>query len=157
MFAKPQEQHLWLEQLVGQWSVETECKMPDGATSTTAGTMTCRSLGGLWLLCESSGRSGEGQWSSIMTLGFDPEKSQYVGTFIGSMMANIWPYHGVLDETGKRLPLESEGPKFVGSGACKYRDTIEILDSSKWLFTSEYQTDDGDWVHFMSGKHRRVV
>jgi len=49
-----------------------------------------------------------------MTLGFDPTKNHYGGTFIGSMMTNIWPYHGVLDETGKRLPLESEGSKFVG-------------------------------------------
>lgn len=157
MFAKPQSQHQWLEQLIGHWSFEHTCQMPDGSTSKTPGTMTCRSLGGLWLICESSGQSDEGNWSSIMTIGFDPTKAQYVGTFIGSMMANIWSYHGVLDTTGKRLPLESEGPKFVGTGTCKYHDTIEIIDKDNWLFTSEYQSDDGDWVPFLSGKHWRGV
>ena len=143
MFARPQTEHKWLDQLIGQWSFEHVCTMPDGNTSKTPGTMTCRSLGGLWLICESQGQSSGGEWSSIMTLGFDPTKTQYVGTFIGSMMANIWPYHGVLDATGKRLPLESEGPKFVGTGTCKYRDAIEIIDKDNWLFTSVYQSDDG--------------
>jgi len=105
------------------------------------------------LICESIGQSGEAGWSTIMTLGFDPTKNHYGGTFIGSMMTNIWPYHGVLVETGKRLPLESEGSKFVGEGICKYRDTIEIIDQENWLFTSEYQSDEGLWVPFLSGNH----
>ncbi len=35
----------------------------------------------------------------------------YVGTFIGSMMANIWHYAGVLEADGVTLPLESERSK----------------------------------------------
>ncbi len=156
MFAKPQSEHKWLEQLIGNWTFEHNCQMPDGSQATTRGAMTCRSLGGMWLICESSGQSPDGgAWSSIMTLGFDPAQSQYVGTFIGSMMANIWPYRGVLDATGKRLPLDSEGPAFVGTGTCKYRDTIAIIDNDHWLFTSEFQSDEGKWVQFMSGKHAR--
>tara|TARA_A100001391_G_scaffold85596_1_gene55983 strand:+ start:245 stop:724 length:480 start_codon:yes stop_codon:yes gene_type:complete len=156
MFAKPQKEHQWLGQLLGDWTFEHNCQMPDGSHTNTPGTMTCRSLGGLWLICESSGTSADGDtWSSIMTLGFDPQQEQYVGTFIGSMMANIWPYQGVLDESGKRLPLESQGPKFDGSGVGKYRDTIEIVDADTWLFLSELQSDDGQWVQFMTGKHCR--
>lgn len=156
MFAEPQAEHRWLAQLLGNWTFEHECTMPDGTTNRSPGTMKCRSLGGIWLVCESNGTSPDGDWSSIMTLGFDPTQNQYVGTFIGSMMANIWPYHGVLDSTGQKLPLESSGPKFVGEGTCKYRDTIEIVDPETWLFTSELQDDDGNWVPFLSGKHVRV-
>ena len=157
MFAKPQAEHRWLDQLLGNWSFEHECQTPDGSTSKTPGTMTCRSLGGLWLVCESSGQSDQGgDWSSIMTLGFDQAKNQYVGTFVASMMTNIWPYQGVIDASGKRLPLDSEGPKFDGSGSCKYRDTIEIVDNDNWLFTSELQSDDGIWTQFMVGKHTRL-
>lgn len=156
MFSKPQSEHQWLDQLVGNWSFEHACQMPDGSQASTPGKMDCRSLGGMWLICESSGLSDDGtSWSSIMTLGFDPAKNRYVGTFIGSMMAHIWPYQGVVDSTGKRLPLESEGPKFGGEGTCKYRDTIEIIDQDNWLFTSEMHTDDGQWVQFMTGKHWR--
>ncbi len=156
MFAKPQTEHEWLEQLVGDWSLEHSCQMPDGGRSTTTGKMICRSLGGMWLICESSGESpGGGSWSSIMTLGFDPAQNQYVGTFIGSMMAYIWPYHGVLDSSGKRLPLLSQGPKFDGSGIGQFRDTIEIIDAHTWLFMSELESEDGSFMQFMSGKHTR--
>lgn len=156
MFSQPQMEHQWLDRLVGTWSFEHECTMPDGATNRAEGTIKCRSLGGLWLICESSGGSPDEGCSSIMTLGFDPAKNQYVGTFIGSMMAHLWPYHGVLDATGQKLPLESSGPKFVGEGTCKYRDTIEIVDRETWLFTSDVQSDDGGWVPFMFGKNVRV-
>ena len=156
MFAKPQAEHEWLGQLVGRWTFEHDCQMPGGSKSTTQGRMNCRTLGAMWLICESSGESPDGgAWSSIMTVGFDPAVQQYVGTFVGSMMANIWPYHGVLDATGKRLPLNSEGPAMDGNGTCKYRDTIEIIDAGSWLFLSEFQDADGEWHQFLSGKHRR--
>lgn len=156
MFAKPQSEHHWLDQLLGDWDFEHQCEMPDGTRSVTPGKMTCRSLGGMWLIAESSGQSDPSSpWSSVMTLGFDPAQNQYVGTFIGSMMANIWPYHGKLDSTGRRLALASQGPKFDGSGIGQYRDTIEIVDADTWLFSSELLTDDGQWVKFMDGKHVR--
>lgn len=156
MFAQPQPQHQWLDQLIGNWDFEHDCQMPDGSKSKTQGTMNCRSLGGLWLICESRGKSADSEeWSSIMTLGFDPVQNQYVGTFVASIMANIWPYHGTLDPNGKRLPLYSKGPKFEGEGLGSYRDTIEIIDDNTWLFLSEQQSDDGQWVQFMAGKHTR--
>ncbi len=156
MFAKPQSEHQWLEQLMGNWKFEHDCQMPDGTTSKARGTMACRSLGGLWVICESSGDSSEDEpWSSIMTLGFDPAQGNYVGTFVGSMMANIWSYRGKLDASGKRLTLDTEGPRFDGEGTCKYRDTIEIVDTDHWRMGSELQTDDGTWVRFMNGEHTR--
>ncbi len=156
MFATPQAEHHWLNQLVGDWNFEHRCVMPDGAESVTPGKMHCRTLGGMWLICESSGQSDDGgTWGSVMTLGFDTAKNQYVGTFIGSMMTNIWHYLGVLDESAKKLPLNSEGPKFDGSGIGQYRDTIEIIDADTWRFTSEILQDDGRWVQFMDGKHVR--
>ena len=78
MFAKPQSEHAWLQPLVGGWSFEHDCTMPDGSTNKTSGKMQCRSLGGLWLICESSGGSDESnRWSSIMTVGFDPAKGHF--------------------------------------------------------------------------------
>lgn len=157
MFAKPQAEHHWLDQLIGAWDFEHRCEMPGGTASTTPGRMTCRSLGGLWLIADSSGESaGGGFWSSVMTLGFDPGQKRYVGTFIGSMMTQIWPYRGSLDASGKRLPLWSEGPKFDASGIGEYRDTIEIIDSDTWHFSSELLADDGQWVKFLDGRHVRA-
>jgi hypothetical protein len=157
MFAKPQAEHQWLEQLVGTWRFRHCCRMLDGSESTDSGEMVCRSLGGMWLLAESRGgtTSEIGPWANLLTVGYDTEQRQYVGTFIGSMMSNIWPYHGAMDESGKRLTLYSEGPKLDGSGVGKYRDTIEIVDSDNWLFISERQDDEGGWVQFMESTQTR--
>ncbi len=57
-----------------------------------------RSLGGLWVLCE--GRCempGGGAGTTVMTLGFDPARGLFVGTFIASMMTHLWLYEGGLD------------------------------------------------------------
>lgn len=155
IYSTPQSQHHWLNQLVGEWDFVHLCKMPDGTENTTPGTMMCRTLGGMWLICESTYELDDSSWYSVITLGFDPEQNQYVGTFIGSMMANIWHYQGNLDGSGRRLPLMSEGPSLTGNGTTKYRDTIEIIDGDTWLFTSEMLTEDGQWVQFLDGKHLR--
>lgn len=157
MFAKPQSEHRWLDQLIGDWNIEHRCQMPDGSKSKTHGKMTCRSLGGMWLISESEGISPEGHaWSSIMTVGFDTVIERFVGTFVGSMMSNVWHYQGDLDKSQRRLPLECEGPKFDGVGTCQYRDTIEIVDPNRWLFTSEFQDEAGQWTKFLDGIHSRV-
>lgn len=157
MFTPAQSEHHWLSRLVGNWEFEHDCQMPDGSIHKMSGTMASRMLGELWLICESTSAAPDGsKWSSIMTVGFDPAKNQFVGTYVGSSMAMIWPYHGQLSPDSSTLPLESEGPKFDGSGFGKYRDTIKIIDENNWLFTSELQSDDGSWVQFMSGPYRRV-
>ena len=156
MFAKPGPEHQWLEQLLGEWEFDHECKMPDGSTSTAQGEMHCRSLGGMWVICEGRGISAEEEpWASIMTLGFDTAAGHYVGTFIGTMMSNIWPYEGCLDDPKKKFLLSSRGPNFDGSGTANYRDTIQILDADTWVMTSELQSENGEWTQFMSGKHTR--
>jgi hypothetical protein len=157
MFAKPQDEHRWLDQLVGKWSLQHTCKTPDGGIASTQGRMTCRSLLGMWLICESEGESGDGEsWASVMTVGFDPAVGRYVGTYIGSMLASIWHYEGIMDPSGKRLPLETKGPSLVGTGTCKYRDTIEVVSDKRWLFSSEYQNESGEWTSFMQGEHTRI-
>jgi hypothetical protein len=51
MFAKPQSEHAWLEQFVGEWDVQSECRMSPGEPpQKSTGRMRCRSLGGLWLI-----------------------------------------------------------------------------------------------------------
>ncbi len=49
----------------------------------------------------------------LMSLGYDPAKKRFVGTWIGSMMTNLWVYDGELDPTGKILTLNAEGPSFT--------------------------------------------
>lgn len=157
MFAKPQPQHQWLEKLVGTWAVESECIMgPDQPPSVSQGEVTARSLGGLWIILEGFQDAPDGDtFSSIMSLGFDPSRERYIGTFLASMMTHLWHYFGTLDPSGRKLVLDTEGPKFDGSGLGKYQDIVELVDDEHWILSSQIQGDDGAWIPFMTAHHRR--
>ncbi|MCU0874915.1 MAG: DUF1579 domain-containing protein, partial [Pirellulaceae bacterium] len=130
MFAAPQTEHEWFHALLGEWKFTHQCVTgPDQPPVEATGTLTARTLGGLWTILECRGESPEGQpWTSLFTLGFDPTQNRYVGTFVASMMTHLWLYQGQLDETGKRLVLDVEGPRFDGQGMAQYQDIFEIVD-----------------------------
>lgn len=50
------DQHRWLEQLAGEWSVTGECSMgPDQPPITTEMRESARTMQGAWLVAEGSG------------------------------------------------------------------------------------------------------
>ena len=160
MNAQPQKQHEWLQQLVGKWTMEAEALAgPDQPSFKSTGTESVRSLGGLWVLCEGRGEMpGGGIANSLMTLGYDPQKKRYVGTWIGSMMTHLWVYDGEVDATGKVLTLSAEGPNFADEGKmARYRDVIEIVGSDHRTLTSHQLGDDGKWRQFMTAHYRRTM
>ena len=136
---------------------------PDKPPEKLVGTDSGRSIGGLWVTLEGRGpMSGGGTATTIMTLGFDPTKKKYVGTFIGSMMTYQWVYEGDLDPAGKKLVLNADGPRFDPEGKmdpdgkmAKYKDTIEFLSDDHRTLTSHMLGDDGQWHHFMTAHYRR--
>jgi Protein of unknown function (DUF1579) len=154
MHAEPQKEHQWLQKLVGEWTTEADCSMgPDKPPETFRGTDSVRSIGGLWMVCEGGG----GIATTIMTLGYDPQRKRYVGTFIGSMMTHMWVYDGELDHSGKVLTLDTEGPDFAVEGkTTKYKDIIEFKNDDHRVLTSNMLGDDGKWHQFMTAHYRRV-
>ena len=158
MSNQPHAEHAWLNDLIGNWEFSHLCDMGPGQPPTTAtGRVTVRTLGGLWFLMDGSGTDPEGgSWTWLCTLGFDPERKRYVGTFVASMMTHLWIYEGKLDDSGKSLVLDVEGPRFDGTGMTKYQDIYEIVDHDHWILRSRILGDDGAWHQFMEGHHRRV-
>lgn len=105
---------------------------------------------------ENDGPAGE-TYRSIFTLGFDPAKQRFVGTFVSACMTHLWPYDGALDAAHKVLTLDSLGPSFDNSGAmAKYHDIIEVIDHDQYLLKSEVQGADGSWTEFMTARYTRV-
>jgi hypothetical protein len=153
MMAEPQDEHRWLEQLVGDWTYATE---EDGGT---AWSEHVRSLEGVWVVAEGVGEMPGGRrHTTLMTLGYDPRTRRFVGTWIGSMMTHLWVYDGELDGTGRVLTLNSEGPDFTGGSAlAQYRDVIGILDADNRTLTSWVQGDDGGWTQIMQSHYRRAA
>ena len=158
MNAEPQTQHKWLQKLVGEWDAESEMSAgPDQPTEKSKGTERIRSLGGLWILSEGESDMGGTTWTHQITLGFDPHRQRFVGSFVSSNMAHFWPYEGQLDSTGKRLELDSEGPDMSGAEGklAPYRDIVELVDDDHWILRGNAKGEDGSWQEFMHTDYRR--
>lgn len=159
MKPEPTPEHRWLERLVGEWRFESEVVMEPGAEPMEfAGSESVRSLGGLWVLCE--GRCempGGGTGTTVMTLGFDPARGRFVGTFIASMMTHLWRYEGGLDATSRILTLDTEGPGPAGDGTMsRYQDILTIEDDDHRTLASHALGEDGRWRRFMLARYRRI-
>lgn len=159
MFGEPGEEHAWLQKLVGEWTYESDCAMgPGQPNQKLTGRQTVATLGGFWIIGEGTGEMpGGGEARTRITIGYDPAKGRYVGTWVGSMMPNLWTYEGELDAAGKVLTLESLGPSFAGDGTTSvYQDIIEWKDDDTHLFRSRVKQPDGTWNQFMIAEYRRV-
>jgi hypothetical protein len=158
MKTEPQKEHQWLQRLVGEWTYEVEAKEPGKPREKLEGSESVRSLGGIWVLCEGRGEMpGGGMATTLMTLGYDPQKQRYVGTWIGSMMTYLWLYEdGSLDAAQNVLTLSAEGPSFACDGKmAKYKDAIKFKSDDHRVLTSHVLGDDGKWQEFMTANYRR--
>jgi hypothetical protein len=156
---EPQKEHQWLQKLVGEWTFEMACDSPNPGDPPMklGGTETVRSLGGLWVVCEGQGEvPGSGVSNTLLTIGYDPQKKRYIGTWIGSMMTQLWVYDGAVDPGGNALSLDTEGPDWSAEGkTAKYRETIEFKGDDQRTFTSRVLTPDGAWKTLMTANYRR--
>ena len=156
---EPRKEHAWLQQLVGEWTYEHEAQMgPDQPPMKSTGSETVRSLGGLWVIGEGRGAMPDGSpATTIITLGYDPRKGRFVGTFVGSMMTDLWVYDGGLDASERILTLEADGPGFADPNVmAKYRDVVEIVSDDHRMLRSSVLGDDGQWHEFMVAHYRRA-
>lgn len=158
--AEPQKEHRWLQKLVGDWTFEGEAPPgPDMPPEKFTGTERVRPIGDLWVVAEGKGDApGAGDvHTSMMTLGYDPKKGRFVGTWLGSIMAYLWVYEGALDPAERALSLDCEGESMSGDGKmAKYRDVIEFKSDDHRVLTSHVLREDGQWQQFMAMHfHRR--
>src|SRR3954471_16418852 len=80
-------QHKWLQQLVGEWTMESTMTMPDGSSSQSSGKEKVLALGELWIISEmQSGMPGGGEMDGRIQLGYNTGKGTFQGSFIADMM-----------------------------------------------------------------------
>jgi hypothetical protein len=154
------KQHEWLQKFLGEWTYEHDsppAKPGEKPAHKVSGTESVRSLGGLWIVADGKGTMPDGGAATmLMTLGYDPMKERFVGTWIGSMMTQLWVYDGQLNPAATVLTLDTEGPTFDGRNKLvKYRDLIEFKSDDDRLLRSESLGEDGQWHHFMTARYRR--
>lgn len=156
--AEPTPAHRWLERLLGEWEMMGEGDPgADIPTQEIVGTETVRTLGGIWYRLEGTHEMPNGETGvSVMTLGYDTRRKRYVGSWIGTMMTHQWVYEGDLDDDGRVLTLNTEGPAMSGEGqTARYRDVIELRSDDHRVLSSHIRGDDGEWKQFMEVHYRR--
>lgn len=158
MKAEPQKEHQWLQKLVGDWTFEGEMTMEPGKPPERfTGTESVRSIGDLWILMDIQSEMPGGPATMIMTLGFDPNRKRFVGTFIMSMMTHLWLYDGGLDAAEKVLTLDTEAPNMAAGGKLtRYKDAIEIKSDDHRVLTSRMLGDDEKWHNVVTIHYRRT-
>lgn len=152
--AKPQTEHAFLEKLVGTWDVTAASMGTDEKW-----TENVRSLNGIWFVAEGSGNLPGGQpASTVLTLGFDPARGKYIGSWIGTMMNHMWVYEGEVSEDGTTLNLYTTGPDFAEPGKIgEYREQIIFKDADHRIFNSSARQPDGTWKQFMEVQYTRLA
>ncbi|MEH6690011.1 MAG: DUF1579 domain-containing protein [Pseudorhizobium pelagicum] len=150
---KPQAEHGFLQKLVGTWEATAK-----DMTGDDPWTEVVRSLHGIWFVAEGTGNMpGGGAATTVLTLGFDPAKGKYVGSWIGSMMSHMWVYEGEVSADGTTLSLYTSGPDFADPGKTgEYREQIVFADDDHRIFTSSARQADGSWNQFMEARYTRM-
>ncbi len=155
MKAELTKEHGFLQKLVGRWEAVGESA--DVPVTDAVWRESVRSLYGVWFVADGHGKMPDGSdASTVLTLGYDPAKGRYVGTWIGSMMNHMWVYEGALDDSGRTLVLDTAGPDFENEGqTARYREHMTFEDDDNRTFSSHVLTPDGAWRPFMIMRYRR--
>ncbi|MBK9385973.1 MAG: DUF1579 domain-containing protein [Planctomycetes bacterium] len=150
-------EHKWLRQLVGEWEVASECWTgPSTPPMKFESVEKARAIGELWVLAESNGKVAGIPFTSLLTLGYDPAKKCYVGSWVDTMQTHHWVFRGALDEAQKLLTLETEGPYFEDTTkTVPFRNSFELVSPDHKIFRSSVKQPDGTWLNFLTAHYRR--
>jgi hypothetical protein len=158
MKVEPRREHRWLQKFVGEWTFETEMPAEPGQPSQKMkGSERVRALGEIWIQGEGTNPMPDGSPATTqITLGYDPAKQRFVGTWFGTMMSHLWIYDGELSADERTLTLNSEGPSMTEENKlAKYRDVFEFKNDDLRTLTAFMQGNDGQWTQFMTMDYHR--
>ena len=153
----PTKEHEWLHQLAGQWEADLEVSAGPGKPPLKLkSTENTRRIGGFWILSESEVTPPGMPFARALTLGYDPQKKKYVGTWVDSTSTHIGKSEGSMDAAGMTLTLEGEMPSpFDPSKSVRVREVIELKSRDLKVITTSLQGEDGNWFTLVTVNARR--
>ena len=151
------KEHEWLHQLAGRWEADVEVSAEPGKPPLKLkSTEDTRRIGGFWILSASEALPPGMPFARALTLGYDPLKKKYVGTWVDSNSTHIGTYEGSLDAAGTTLTLEGEMPSpFDPSSSVRVREVIELKSPDQKVVTTSLQGEDGNWFTLVTVNARR--
>ena len=159
---EPQPTHpmyTWLKQLVGEWTVTSNCALPDGTEQTTQAHESVQMLGDYFAIAVLKGHvpGCEDPIETRFTVGYDADSNTFPASWCCSAMPRLFTYEGTLSEDETTLTLECEAPDMEDMSIERnYRDVITIVSATERTFHTEIQQDDGSWNKFMWSSYTKV-
>lgn len=153
----PGPEHTALLERVGTWDVACTYFMdPTQPPMQNAAKETIEAVGGFWTVSRFETDFMGTPFVGRCTLGYDPLKEKYVGTWIDSMSCTLFVMEGRYDDEGKVLTMHHEGPIPGTDHVTTWRSTTESLDGGKLKFEMFFHTPDGNEVKSMSYIYTRA-
>ena len=154
---EPGPEHERLKSNVGTWKVDCTYFMdPSQPPMKVEATETIEMIGPFWTvsLFESSFMSAP--FAGRATLGYDPRKEKWIGTWIDAMSPHMYVMEGRYDDDGKVLTMLCEAPAPMMDGKLtQYRSTAWDVDPDQRRFEMFVTMPDGTECQMFSYVYAR--
>lgn len=156
-FVKPSPQHAFLKKEEGTWDATMKIFMggPDAPPETCKGVEKNKMLGGFWLISEYEGDFGGQPFSGLGTVGYDPVKKKYIGSWVDSVTPHLTLMEGTYDEAKKTLTLLTEGINPATGKPVKERHLHEYKDEDTRILKMYQEGEGGKDVLMMELTYKR--
>ena len=141
----PGPEHKIISKLIGKWEVKQHFRMtPEQPFMESHGTDISRSgPGGLWLVSDYTAEFIGQKFVGHGTLGYDPIKKKYVGTWIDSMSTGLNVYEGTHDEKTNTINYTHRATDPQTGKEMTYRSKIVIADNDHYTMSMYMKAPDG--------------
>lgn len=152
---QPTSQHEALKREVGTWDAVVKMMAPGQPPSEGKATNTISMIGSFWMIEEFKGEFMGMPFQGHGTIGYDPRKQKYVGTWVDSMSDFLAVMEGTGDPAGKVVTMTYEAPNQNGPGMAKHRDVREMKDADTMTLKMYETGADGKEAQTMEITYKR--
>ena len=120
---QPTKHHAILKKDAGTWDAEIKMwTAPGTEPMVSKGTDVGEMFGEFWVMSKFSGSVMGMEFEGRSTLGYDPEKKKYVGTWCDTMTPTMSFMEGTYDESTKTMTMKMTGGNGMGKNVTVYKD-----------------------------------
>lgn len=155
---QPTPQHEEMAREAGVWDAKVKTWMAPGAPpQESTGTETCQMLGGFWLESRFEGEFGGEPYTGVAQTGYDPEKQEYVSTWIDTMTPSLLVSRGGYDADSHTLTLYSNEHTCCYTGTQKRLKLVTKYADADHKHFEMYETpaDEENWSKTMEIDYTR--
>lgn len=146
----PQPEHELLKQFSGDWQFERYSPSGDDVEGEVVGqgNLSAEMVGNFFVVGRWSGEVYGSEYTAVMSLGYDIERGEYIGSWIDSIISYRWQLAGTVDEETDELVLSTSGPGPAG-GTAEFRERYVFDSPDAITIVGEMRRDD-EWVNIVN-------